>query len=137
MLGQTHEKYRVARPLGVINIGTKLGVAAFFLKRNVAIKNFKSVIFFEILCWIQICKTLYIFFNILLFLVSFLALSHSIFIFFKALLRFEFCTKFQKKLCVTWNFKKCFFGGPYGDFSDIKSSIRNRTDDFGGRLVDF
>ena len=84
---------------------------------------------------------------------SFLALTHSIFIFFKRAFHISIQQKISKKIMFNMKFFKIFYWGPYSDFSDIKSSIRDRMDDFnfffaiyllsenatisGGRLADF
>ena len=41
-----------------------------------------------------------------------------------------FLMSFKKNDVSQEIFENIFLGGPYGDFSDIKSSIRNRMDDF-------
>ena len=57
---------------------------------------------------------------------SYIALTHPILFFLKALFRFNFSIKFPLKLCITWNFSKYFWGG----FTVISPSIPNRIDDF-------
>ena len=70
-----------------------------------------------------------------MFLISFLALTYSIFNFFKTLFRFEFSIKFSRKLCITWKWKIIFFLWPYGEFSDIKSSNCNPMDYFEKKIL--
>ena len=62
------------------------------------------------------------FLNLLMFMVSFLALTQSILNFLKTLFRFEFSIKIPKNDVKHKN--------SHGEFSDVKSSNRNPMDDF-------
>ena len=95
----------------------------FMLNSNLK-RDFKNLNNLSMFSQITVQKSVF-FFNFFRILVSFLALTHSIFIFDKALSRFEFSIKYPRKLFITFNFLKYFFLEPYGDFSDFKSSIRN------------
>ena len=87
------------------------------------------IIFFEIVCWIQLWKAPNIAKKktnqkfVKKFLMSFLALTHSILIFFKRAILIWIHHKIAKKMMFI---KKILFLGPYGDFFDIKPLICNR-----------